>query len=498
VSDEPPPGLPSAAASPSSTPTSAAASTRTSSPASAVTSTPSAQDHELPPLALDALAKAREEVRREAEARARVGAAASGKAPRATRKAAARRRRAPVSPWWRYGFPMVLTLAILAVPVLFYAGYQTVLNSNEGRLVKLPSDAGQPGWEALTEATPTMLVTQVDDEGVPVGATVLSLTGDGTGSVLFIPMNTVLQVPGVGPVRMDEAYQRGGVDGLKLTVEGLLGAGMDETVVVDDEQWASLTQPTAPIVVNNTDAVANGFGKVLIPKGLVPLAPDQVGPFLGTSSRGEDDYNRLLRNENFWKSWLAKVAAAPDDASALPGESDTGFGRFVRRLADSQVEMKTLPLQKVTLPTGDVVYAPVTEEVQSLVAQLIPFPVSPIPGQRLRVRVLDGTGTLDNGIGAAPTLVRGGGQIDAVGNAVRFDYPTTQFVYHADEHAAAVEELRAALGVGELVKTERGNDNADVTVILGQDYAALPAAVRGSVITSPPTVVGTSVVEQGP
>ena len=78
---------------------------------------------------------------------------------------------------------------------------------------------------------------------VPVGVAVLSLTGEGTGGILLIPMNTVLQVPGVGPVRVDEAYKRGGVDGVKLTIEGLLGAGMQESVVVDDKRWADLTAP---------------------------------------------------------------------------------------------------------------------------------------------------------------------------------------------------------------------------------------------------------------
>ena len=141
--------------------------------------------------------------------------------------------------------------------------------------------------------------------------------------------------------------------------------------------------------------------------------------------------------------------------------------------------------------------APVQDDVQALVAQLIPFPVSPIPGARLRVRILDGTGTLSHGVNAAPLLVKGGGQIDAVGNAMRFDYATTQLVYHDDEQRAAVEKLRAALGVGELVKTERGNDNADVTVILGKDFAASPAASKSSVLTPPPPAVGTTIIGQG-
>ncbi len=446
---------------------------------------------ELPPVALEALAKARADVRRERGDPTGPPAAPSS----VPRRSSSGRPRS--SAWWRFGFPVALALLFLAVPLLFWAGYETVLNSNEGKLVKLPSDPSQPGWEALTEATPTMLVTHVDDTGKPVGVAVLSLTGEGTGGILLIPMNTVLQVPGVGPVRVDEAYKRGGVDGVKLTIEGLLGAGMQESVVVDDKRWADLTAPLAPIPVTNRDPVVSPTtGRTLFAKGPLELAPQQVGPYLGTTGANDDDYNRLLRNQDFWEAWLAKIAAAPNDAAAVPGESDTGFGRFVRKLADSQVSVQTLPLQKVNLPDGQSVSAPVEADVQALVAQMIPFPVSPIPGARLRVRILDGTGTLSHGVNAAPLLVKGGGQIDAVGNAMRFDYATTQLVYHDDAQRPAVEKLRAALGVGELVKTERGNDNADVTVILGKDFAASPAASKSSVITSPPTAVGTTIIGQ--
>lgn len=450
-----------------------------------------AGEPELSPVALEALAKAREDARRDSANRA----AARSYVPE-HRKAAAPPARP--SAWWRFGFPIVLVLAVLAVPLLFYAGYETVLNSNEGKLVKVPSDPSQPGWEALTEATPTMLVMHVDDQRKPVGLAVLGLTGENTGSILLIPMNTVLQVPGIGPVRVDEAYKRAGLDGVKLTIEGLLGAGMQETVVLDDKQWADLVTPTAPILVNNRDAVTSPTtGRTLFPKGPVALTPEQVGPYLGTSGANDDDFNRLLRNETFWRAWLAKVAAAPDDTLALPGESDTGFGRFVRKLADSQVEVKTLPLEKAGIPgSNETVSVPVKAELDALVAQMIPFPVSPIPGARPRVRILDGVGTLDNGVVAAPLLVQGGGQIDAVGNAVSFDRATTQLIYHEDELLPTVEKLRAALGVGELVKADRGNDNADVTVILGKDFAALPAASKSSVSTSPPTAIGTTIVGQ--
>ena len=83
------------------------------------------------------------------------------------------------------------------------------------------------------------------------------------------------------------------------------------------------------------------------------------------------------------------------------------------------------------------------------VASIIPFPEG-APGARPRLRVLDGTGKLDNGVSAAIVLGAAGAQIDVVGNARSFGQATTQFVYYDDAYAADAAEVarRARRGRG--------------------------------------------------
>src|SRR3954462_7025067 len=100
----------------------------------------------------------------------------------APRRSSMRRR----SGWWRIGFPLVLVLLFAAVPVLVYAGIHVVLQSNHGRLIAATSDPSQPGWEAAVEPTPTAVLATVNDDGQLSSVSVLALTSDGVGSVIFV------------------------------------------------------------------------------------------------------------------------------------------------------------------------------------------------------------------------------------------------------------------------------------------------------------------------
>ena len=91
------------------------------------------------------------------------------------------------------------------------------------------------------------------------------------------------------------------------------------------------------------------------------------------------------------------------------------------------------------------------------------------------MRVLDGTGQLDHGVGRGADPGRGRRQIDGIGNAANFKFPTTQFIITGSKQQAEAEKLQAALGVGEVVQSADSSDSVDITVILGADALARPA-----------------------
>ena len=247
-----------------------------------------------------------------------------------------------------------------------------------------------------------------------------------------------------------------------------MGLDVGDVTVASDADWAELVKPVGTLTVANPDSLQAVTGQAF-PKGSVDLTPDQVGLYLRTRNYGEDDTNRLLRQEALWRSWLAKVSAAgtPD---AVPGETDSGLAPFVRTLAADQVDYQVLPVKvQARADAYAGVFVPLTADVQALMAQAVPFPAAAPPGSRPRVRVLDGSGQLDHGLAAARTLAANGAQIDGIGNASSFDVATTQFIISGSDHQSQAEGLRDALGVGDVVQSSDQSDSVDITVILGAD-----------------------------
>lgn len=416
---------------------------------------------------------------------------APGLWPERRRDVAAGRRWSPGSPaFWRYGFPAAMAALALIAFVLFRHGLDDVLKSRSGTPQATNDDPSGPGWEAVTSRTPTLLVVQTGSDDKATGFAVLTLSSDRTGGVLVIPPSAAIPIPGVGAIRFDDSYARNGVEGVKASVELLLGAGLGEVAVIDSATWSSLTEPVGSIRVDNRDAVKID-GKVVFGTGSIAVEPADVGRYLSAPS-GESDVNRLLRNENFWRAWIAAVRTS-NTADDLPGETDSGIGRFVRGFAEREVQVVSFP-SKGAGGGASAVFSADDLTLSAMVTQLIPFPVSPFPGVRLRARLLDGTGKYDHGVHLASSLVQAGTELVAIGNAKSFDVAVTQIVYYDDANAERVKKIASALGVGQATKSATALPGIDVDVILGADADAIMSRQGQPVVTSPPSSVGTTII----
>lgn len=375
------------------------------------------------------------------------------------------------SRWWSLWYPLTIVAVVIVAGALVWAGSNAILGNTDGAVIRTVDDPTQPGFEALVEPTPVMLVAVVADDGSLGSAVVLSRIADGSGGVIVVPPATV-----VNEARGDALAQRwqdGGLDDVVAGVEEILNVGVDESRAVDSDQWEALVAPVGGLVVVNPDAVQSsdeGDGDpVRFAAGTITVLPGQVGDYLGATATGESDLNRMIRQQQLWASWFETVGSRLDEPGVLPGESSSGLGLFVRSLGAAQVELVTLPVRTVVGESGEIRFVPAPQQVAETVSLLIPFPVGASPDSRLRVRVLDGTGQLDNGFPAVPALVTGGAEIATVGNATRFDYEVTQFIVAAGVDTAKVDELRRSLGVGEVVTSAEQASAVDVTVVLGLD-----------------------------
>lgn len=355
---------------------------------------------------------------------------------------------------------------------LAYAGAQIVRNSTEGRVVAVVDDPTEPGFEALVDPTPTLLVLH-DLDGTLDAVTVLTLPDpEGTGGgVLLVPTRTIYDMPlyEVNPIEL--AYDLGNPDFTNDVVGQLLGTGLGTTLVIDADRWAELVAPVAPIVIENSDEIRDDDGDVVFPLGEVELEPDDVGPYLEARIDGESDLARLFRHQTFWEAWLAAVADS-GRADAVPGEVDSGIGRFVRAIAAGRSVIETIPVQPATPGRyGDEpAFVPRFTPLRELVDRVVPFPVAASPGSRARVRVLNGTDDTDRASQVAGLLPPAGVQVVIVGNALEFGQTETVISYGGDAFLDEAESIRSILGVGNLVVETRPSDAADITVTLGSDY----------------------------
>jgi hypothetical protein len=366
---------------------------------------------------------------------------------------------------------------------LALTGLSAVQNSTAGDYQETTAP-GDPGYQAQVVPTPTMAVLHRGPDGVLAGAWLLSLEpGDDGGSVLLVPPATVVPADADrgegGETTLAEVYRRDGAAAAAQAMGRAVTVAVAEHTEVDDARWSRLVDPVGEVEVTLDEAVGEW------PAGEVALAPDEVGPFLAARDERETDLDRLDRQQLFWNAWLPLVAEAGPDA--VPGEVGTGIGRFVLGVAAGGGTAAPLPVGRDEGPVGGaggrgggavngVVFRPDAALLGEFVARTVPFPTSPVPGARIRVRLLNGT--RDAGLTnlVARELVAGGAEVAIAGNAMSLDEAETSVAYTGADREHQATWLAARLGGARVEETPGGEDSSvasdeeiDVTVILGND-----------------------------
>jgi hypothetical protein len=379
----------------------------------------------------------------------------------------------------RVGFVLALVVLIGSVPVLIVVGYRSVLNTTTGRTVDPVDDPSEAGYQANVTPTPVELVAEVGGDGALVGAVVLSLpSGAAGGSLLFLPAGTLVPAAGGGGT-LASAFQYGEADGLRRAAAVTLRNGFDGVTVIDPSRWAELVAPLSSLAVTNPDRLPAAAGAPAFASGALDLAPEQVGLYLAARrSSTESDLNRVARQQLVWEAWLSAVAAStsPD---RFPGETATGFGRFVSALVAGARTSVVLP---VTAAAAG--FAPRSTEVAPLLAKLIPFPTGDQPGDRVRVRVLDGVGIPGLTTAAAKALVPAGAEVAIIGNADHFGYASTEVLAVGDGAQAGAAAMQQALGVGTVSPSDVLDDVVEVTIVLGSDFATKAGVTTTTLVST--------------
>jgi polyisoprenyl-teichoic acid--peptidoglycan teichoic acid transferase len=374
------------------------------------------------------------------------------------------RRRDRPPPRRRRRLPGGRTLLAVIALVVAVAAIVAVVVAMTGSLGGGGSSATPP-----TTAPPgrlageTLLLLQRDGGGTLSSATLLVVGPSGTGGdLVYVPPGTLVEVPSLGLVSLRDAGRDGGPDLVRQALENVLGQAVDAMAVLGPAELTAAVEPAGVLTVELATPVevqgADGRVEVLFGGGEIAVAPDEVPRLLETP--GTTDLDRLVRHQAFWEGWLTQVSVGGE----VP--DDEALGPIVDALAGGERTHRLLPVQAVAAE-GDL-YQVDREQLAVLVAEVLPD-ATPV-GERIRVQVLNGTGTPGLAQQVAPLLVPAGATVTLTNNADRFDYEVTQVVFYTDEGEGAARRVRDALGVGEVVRSRTPLGVVDVTVVVGADF----------------------------
>lgn len=366
--------------------------------------------------------------------------------------------------------PLIVVVLTAVTLGALRIGRDALLDSTDGKILVESADPTAPGYQAFVVPTPLMSVAVLDTAGELSSIAVLSLSTEETGAVLVIPSDTLVDDGNGSPVVVRAAFRGGGSEALGNALDRLLGFDSGEILVLDPRGLEQAIRPATPLDLDLAeDVVVDGPGgpELRWEAGEVTLSASEVVEVMLAPMPSATELARTGRIEKVWSAWLSSVSEKGEDAIA--GEVDTGIGRFLIGLASRESGVSTPSMLVAPLPgdDGKELYVLDRQGAESMLVSLVPFPVGGFEGQRIRVRLLDGTGTPGASLPVAERIVAAGAEIVSIGNAPEFGSTETELVFYSEENREMVEAVRDALGEGTVRLVESTDQTVDLTIVLG-------------------------------
>lgn len=306
------------------------------------------------------------------------------------------------------------------------------------------------------------------------------------GSVVLVPPQVIVAVPGSGSQPFGRALVTSSASGSRDALSDLMGVTVDGSWVLDVPTFGRLVDTLGGIEVDVDVPVLAGRAVLLQPghqrvNGARALA---FGTYLAP---GEQEQSRLARLQSVVDGI---VAALPTDVRALLGSLGTGSVSSVplpvlagvlsglqKDDGKDQLQYRSLPVIKVDAGTDETRFRIDVDATRNLVDELLAASVpSGARSAGNRVLVLNGVGTPGLGEKVRAKLVPAGFVFVGSRNANAFTYATTQVLVKDATTQGAALGARVARALGVPVSSVKVSDQigtiADVVVIVGRDFKA--------------------------
>lgn len=384
-----------------------------------------------------------------------------------------------------------LGLGLAGLAVALVAGTVTAL------LVSLTADPepAPRGGVGDTVGPPqqTLLLVRHAEQGGPATSVTLLAAGveETRGTVLFLPVGTLVDIPGVGLDRLGLAHQYGGVDLVHSAVEHLLGVRVDHVAAVTDAGLGAWLDRIGGLEVDVAARLVrrrqDGSADVRFEPGPQRLDGARIAELFGFRVRGEDELDGFPRQQRVLGALLAAAGDEGARAALLEGGApqlrtgaepdwlDDLLTRLAAARAEGQVRFSVLPVEPFggDGPDGGATYrlreADARELVETHLAGSVPIGGGP---QAIRVQVLNGVGVPGIGQAVDERLERGTFRIVLSDNARSFDFETTQIVVYdeTERSLGAARRVQELLGIGTITVSRQPQSVVDLTIVVGADF----------------------------
>ncbi|MEA2452103.1 MAG: polyisoprenyl-teichoic acid--peptidoglycan teichoic acid transferase [Actinomycetota bacterium] len=345
----------------------------------------------------------------------------------------------------------------------------------------------QPSVAGKDSVTSTLVFGTREQGGGALWLTLLTYDNETeSGSVVYIPAHTAVEVPGRGLQGLGAALESGGPPLLLVSTENLLGIDIDSYLEISDRDARVLFEATGPLSVDVPSevkiAIGNDRARLLFDAGQQQLGASFLVQLLYIRGLDSDDIDLGGRHLAFWDALFDSFADDPDNLAAAVKaaggslvESDVDVGQHAKLLATlagldiGQRTLTTLPVQQVSVG-GSELYQANRDEIAALMDDLLSGASS--PQKEIAVQVLNGNGVPGIGQEVAAKLIAAGFRVVLTGNARRLNYEKTLVITYDDseEGQALAERARKLIGVGEVQISGQSQGIVALTIVIGKDF----------------------------
>ncbi len=355
-------------------------------------------------------------------------------------------------------------------------------------VVVIVGQGGEKDGKTTAVRTQRTLLLQVKgSDGTAIASALLAHDPAVTeGSVVLVPPQVIVSVPGFGGQAFGRALATTSAKGSRDALSDLMGVTVDGSWVLDRAAFTRLVDTEGGVQVDVDVVVTSGRTVVLQP-GPQRLDGARALAFATFLAAGEQEQTRLARLQTVLDGI---VSSLPRDVRALVSLLGKGSQPSlpIAQVADvlvglkkddaaSQLQYRSLPVIKVDAGTDETRFridAPATRRmVDELLAASVPAGVR---AEGNRVLVLNGVGTPGLGEKVRAKLLPAGFVFVGSRNANTFDYAQTQVLVKDATTQGAALGAKVARALGVPVSSVRASDQigtiADVVVIVGRDFKA--------------------------